>query len=160
MVGSAPKLNIFLGLTARSQGCGMRYQRVEVEPEDVVQPQTVGTPKAKTFTKKRKRQEASDSDDEPSQFCRVRLRYRKLRTRCWFCGARFETLEDLEKHYTATDHSPAENRAWIDKNVSGEVRLLERIRRKPPEEKRGSGRYDEEVKIEITVRPFPSQLEL
>ena len=57
----------------------MWYQRIEIEHEVNGQPQTPGTTGSKIPPGKRKQQEDLDGDDDPSQFCRVRLKCWKMR---------------------------------------------------------------------------------
>ena len=84
----------------------MWHQRIEIEQEVNIQPQTPGMTGAKNTSGKRKRQEDSDGDDDPSQFCRVRLKCWKLHNpslsgsglKCPYCNAKFKSHEKLKNH--------------------------------------------------------------
>ena len=64
----------------------MWYQRIEVEREPPIQTQLAECAHTKNFTGKRKRQAESETEDEPANFCRVRMNICKSDlTQCKHC---------------------------------------------------------------------------
>lgn len=74
-------------LTVSSNGCGLLYQRIVETAADVTPIVPKNAAPIKRPSLKRRRIEDSDTDDEPGQFRRVRMRCRR--------GARKQNSQDL-----------------------------------------------------------------
>ena len=113
MVNPQSSLHVPL-LTSRSQGCGMWYQRIQVEADTPLATEMIestGFKPAKVPSKKRRRQYTLESEDEPAQFCRVTLRCRGLgkyaslsgqRYECHYCDSKFTNRTYLRSHVSLT----------------------------------------------------------